>query len=298
MARRIPPDAGGGPVQAVGISPLKTNTQAAFRDSPFQLRGANFTMMILRVGDPRNPNFFPVLANKISQAPNFFRNAPVVLDLEDLPAGVVFDFPQFCGLLRNMSLFPVGLQGGTAEQQTAALKAGLAVLPPPRDGQQTFNPLEGTGRSAAQGLGNVTSAQPPQPAAAPAPRAPEPAPVQPAVQTVVQKTTMIVTEPIRSGRQVYAQGGDLVVIGPVSAGAELVADGSIHVYGPMRGRALAGIGGDQTARIFCQSLEAELVSVAGLYRISEDMDKTITRRPVQIYLDNGYLHIEPLQAER
>lgn len=272
------------------MCPLKTNTQAAFRDSPFQLRGSNFTMMVLKVGDPRNPNFFPVLANKISQAPNFFKNAPVVLDLDDLPPGVPFDFPQFCGLLRNMSLYPVGLQGGTPEQQRAAIQAGLAVLPPSREGAQSFDPLAGTGRSPAQGTGNVAAQQPQQPRPA---AQPEPAPA-PAPTTVMQKTTLMVTEPVRSGRQIYAAGGDLVVVAPVSAGAELVADGSIHVYGPMRGRALAGIGGDQTARIFCQSLEAELVSIAGLYRISEDMEKSVVRKAVQIYLDNGYLHIEPM----
>lgn len=268
---------------------MKTNSQAAFRDSPFQLRGSNFTMMVLKVGDPRNPNFFPVLANKISQAPNFFKNAPVVLDLDDLPPGIPFDFPQFCGLLRNMSMYPVGLQGGTPEQQRAALQAGLAVLPPPREGAQTFDPLAGTGRSPAQGTGNVAPAQP-RPVAVEA----APPPPAPAAAPVMQKTTLMITEPVRSGRQIYAAGGDLVVVGPVSAGAELVADGSIHVYGPMRGRALAGIGGDQTARIFCNSLEAELVSIAGLYRISEDMEKSVVRKSVQIYLDNGYLHIEPM----
>ena len=86
---------------------------------------------------------------------------------------------------------------------------------------------------------------------------------------------MIITEPVRSGRQIYAARGDLIVMGPVSAGAELLADGNIHVYSSLRGRALAGISGDTNARIFCHSLEAELVSIAGLYRVSEDLDKTV-----------------------
>ncbi|WP_207486017.1 septum site-determining protein MinC [Arenibaculum pallidiluteum] len=105
---------------------------------------------------------------------------------------------------------------------------------------------------------------------------------------------LVVSEPIRSGRQVYAARGDLVVLGPVSPGAELLADGNIHVYGPLRGRALAGLSGDRNARIFCQSLEAEMVSIAGLYRISEDMDPAVQRKPVQIWLDEGYLRIDPL----
>lgn len=269
---------------------MKTSTQTAFRDAPFQLRGASFTMMVLKVGDPRNPNFFPVLAGKIAQAPNFFRNAPVVLDVDDLPAGTPFDFGQFSGLLRNLGMVAVGLQGGTPEQQRDALAAGLAVLPPSRDGK-TFDPLAGTGRAPAQGLGAGGG-----PVEAPVQPAPQATPEPPPVPAAASKGTLMVTEPVRSGRQIYAQGGDLVVIGPVSPGAELAADGSIHVYGALRGRALAGVGGDRTARIFCQSLEAELVSIAGLYRIADDMDRKVLRKQVQIFLDNGFLHIDPVVA--
>jgi len=264
------------------------SAQVAYRDAPFQLRGSSFTMMVLKVGDPRNPNFFPVLANKLSQAPNFFRNAPVVLDLDDLPPGIAFDLESFVGLLRNLSLIAIGLQGGTREQQEAALRAGLAVLPPTPGGKrETFDPLAGTGRSPAQGIAHLERGH--MPAAAPAapPPAPAPEPAQP-------RTSLIITEPVRSGRQIYAAGADLIVVAPVSAGAELLADGSIHVYGALRGRALAGVSGDKTARIFCQSLEAELVSIAGLYRVSEDMDKTILRRQIQAWLDGDYLHIEPM----
>lgn len=104
---------------------------------------------------------------------------------------------------------------------------------------------------------------------------------------------MVVQQPVRSGQQIYARG-DLIVLAPVSAGAEVLADGHIHVYGPLRGRALAGVQGDSSARIFCQSLEAELVSIAGAYRISENIDEIGRGRPVQIYLDGEALHIEPL----
>lgn len=267
---------------------MNTSAQVAYRDAPFQMRGSTFTLMVLKVGDPRNPNFFPVLAGKIAQAPNFFRNAPVVLDLDDLPAGAPFDFAQFTGLLRNLGLICIGLQGGTRELQDAALAAGLAVVPPARGGaSEPIRPLADSGRSAAQGaLGGgapAAAAQPQQP--------PQP---QPAPAPTPSRGSLIVTEPIRSGRQIYAEGGDLIVIGAVSPGAELVADGSIHVYGALRGRALAGVGGDRSARIFCHSLEAELVSIAGLYRVSEDMDKSLRRRQVQIYLDNGFLHIDPV----
>ncbi|MEA1651442.1 septum site-determining protein MinC [Nitrospirillum sp. BR 11164] len=255
------------------------SNQVAFRDAPFQLRGSNFTMMVLKVSDPHAQNFFFALSDKVRQAPNFFRNAPVVLDLDDLPPGQGFDFENFCDLLRTLGLIAVGLQGGTREQQEAALAVGLAVFP--------------QGRATAE----APPAARPQ-AVADAPAAPVAAAVAaapaPAHDLPYQKATLLVRENVRSGRQLYAQGGDLVVIGSVSPGAELVADGNIHVYGSLRGRALAGMAGDHNARIFCQSLEAEMVSIAGLYRVSEDLEKSVLRRQVQIYLDQGFLHIDPV----
>lgn len=272
---------------------MKSSTQAAFRTAPFQLRGANFTMVVLKVSDPRNSNFFPQLANKVAQAPNFFKNAPVVLDFDEAESTPP-DFDRFCGLLRNMGLVAVGLQGGTPELQQAARNAKLALFPPSRGESVPLKPLTGSGRAAAQGtsegresLADVAPAAP-EPAPLPELAAPPPAPAA--------RSTMMITEPVRSGRQIYAQGGDLVVVGPVSAGAELLADGSIHVYGALRGRALAGVSGDEGARIFCQALEAELVSIAGLYRIAEDIDRQILRRQVQIYLDGGRLQIVPVAA--
>ncbi|HMV40395.1 MAG TPA: septum site-determining protein MinC, partial [Plasticicumulans sp.] len=102
--------------------------------------------------------------------------------------------------------------------------------------------------------------------------------------------------PVRSGQQVYAADGDLTLLGPVSAGAEVLADGSIHVYGPLRGRALAGVRGKLEARIFCLGLEAELVSVAGRYRILEKNGEG-WGKAVQIYLSGEHLIIEPLTVE-
>ena len=106
------------------------------------------------------------------------------------------------------------------------------------------------------------------------------------------KPTKIITSPVRGGQQIYAQGGDLVVISSVSPGAELLADGNIHVYGPMRGRALAGIKGDTKARIFCQQLTAELVSIAGQYKVSEDLRRDpLWGAGVQVSLSGDVLNI-------
>lgn len=236
---------------------------AVERDAPFQLRGNSFTMMVLKVNDPSDPEFFAKLGHKVRQAPNFFRNAPVVLDLDDLPTEQAdFDLAAFLNELRQQRLIAIGIQGGTRQQQEKALAAGLPMVPAGRATR-----LNGASTGPADSV---------------------------ALEMPYQKTTMVVTEPVRSGRQVYAPKGDLVVAAAVSAGAELLADGSIHVYGPLRGRALAGIGGDTSARIFCQSLEAELVSIAGLYRVSEDIDRFIYQRSVQVFLEEGFLRMEPL----
>jgi septum site-determining protein MinC len=107
--------------------------------------------------------------------------------------------------------------------------------------------------------------------------------------------SLVVTEPVRSGQRIFADRGDLVVIASVSSGAELIAQGNIHVYGPLRGRALAGVNGDRSARIFCQSLEAELIAIAGLYRTSDDLGPSTRNQRVQAFLKDDTLCVEPLK---
>jgi len=108
------------------------------------------------------------------------------------------------------------------------------------------------------------------------------------------KQPQLMTRPVRSGQQVYARETDLIVMGQVGPGAEVIADNHIHVYGPLRGRALCGVSGNTEARIFCQSLEAELVSVAGNYRVLESIPEDLRGKPAQIWLDQERLNIEPL----
>lgn len=106
-------------------------------------------------------------------------------------------------------------------------------------------------------------------------------------------TTKIVTKPVRAGTQVYAKDSDLIIMAPVNAGAEVIADGNIHIYAPLRGRALAGANGDTNARIFCKQLEAELISIAGHYLLNEKMNaETYAQNMVQIFLENDKLNIE------
>lgn len=236
---------------------LQEQDQAARREGstpggPLQLRGASFTMIVLPLVELGRPGFFERLEAKIAQAPGFYTLAPAVLDLHGTEGGAAADFAELRRRLAALGLALIGVTGGDEAQNVAAGGAGLAALPSWRAGQ-------------------------PPASAAPA---------------AVARPALIVDWPVRSGRQIYAEGADLIVTATVGAGAELLADGSIHVYGPLRGRALAGISGDRGARIFCRRLEAELVSVAGMYRVAEDIAQTAYGRPAQIRLDGEALRID------
>lgn len=115
-----------------------------------------------------------------------------------------------------------------------------------------------------------------------------------ASDTPAQVSAMVVDRPVRSGQQIYAKGQDLIVLGPVAPGAEVIADGHVHVYGPLRGRAMAGALGDASARIFCRELHAELVAVAGLYRVSEDLPEAVIGKSVQVRLSGQQLDFQTL----
>ena len=116
-----------------------------------------------------------------------------------------------------------------------------------------------------------------------------------AAPPVGRKPARIVDTPVRSGQQIYAEGADLVVTAAVSVGAELIADGCVHAYGALRGRAIAGARGDETARVFCRNFEAELVAVAGVYAVAEQM-QGLRGKPVQAWLEQGKLKIEPMNT--
>ena len=226
------------------------------------VQGAVFTVMVVRAGLLRDAAFEQDLAEQIRRSPRFFLNAPVVLDLKDADgfsgaAGLV----EAKEVLRRHTLTLVGVQNASPAQVEAASLVGLA----------SFAPNSAQPNSAAPArAGSRRSPQPGREAAA---------------------KTRLVTQPVRSGTQIYARGADLVVIAAVSPGAEIMADGNIHVYGALRGRALAGAGGDTEARIFCNRFEAELVSIAGHYLVSEQMPAAERGFPVQITLVDDRLTI-------
>jgi septum site-determining protein MinC len=185
--------------------------------------------------------------------------------------------------LRARRLTPVGVQGGTAAQGVAAFSAGLVTL---RGGRDVALEAERPSRPAV--AAPEIDRTPPDAESA---RAPAPRPAEGGAGG----GTVLVTEPVRSGQRIHAPEGDLVVVTSVSPGAELVARGSIHVYGPLRGRALAGVDGDAGARIFCQSLQAELIAIAGVYRTSDDLGAEVVGDRVQAFLRDGALVVETIR---
>ncbi len=199
-----------------------------------------------------------------------FDGEALCLDLSELPAGAGLDWAELLQLLRGWNLRPVALSGHealAAEDRAQALALGLA-------------------------LSEATLAVP-HAAPAPAPAAPEPTPV-PAVAAAAP--TLVIDRPLRSGQQVYARGADLIVLGLVSHGAEVIADGHIHVYGALRGKAIAGARGFAEARIFAHSLEAELLSIAGTFRTSEKgLPAEVQAKPAQVRLEGDKLVMEALK---
>lgn len=200
------------------------------------------------------------LLNAIGNAPLFFIDLPVVIDLGKIKTLGAFHFGKLKEILFAHKMIPIGVRGGSDEQHLAAATAGLPILT--------------ASKSSKLSVAEPKLSQKEAPAT---------------------RLTKLVTTPIRSGMQVYARESDLIVTAAVSQGAELLADGNIHVYGSLRGRVLAGVQGNLQARIFCRTLDAELVSIAGYYLTKEDMqNSSLGDGMKQIYLENEQVRIEIL----
>ena len=244
------------------------------RLEPFRLRGANFNLLVLRLLDPRPESVVPAIGDQFRRAPGFLRFAPVVLGLDDitLPAHEV-DFAGLIAGLRELTIVPIGTTGGSPELRNAAMSLGL---PPVRSigGREVEAPL--------------AAAPPPPPAAAPEPVAPPPPPPGTA------RPTLIHDQPVRAGQRVYAAGGDLIVTSTVNAGGEVIADGNIHVYGALRGRAIAGGGNNAEARVFALNFDPELVAIAGFYAVREGFGASIIGKATAVRLHGEQLRFDPL----
>ncbi|RYF28183.1 MAG: septum site-determining protein MinC [Comamonadaceae bacterium] len=214
------------------------------------------------------------LAARMADDPEFFDNDPVLIDLGGVrDAESPIDFDALTQALRHQRTQPVAVRGGSPAQMQAAHAAGLVAAPeaPPPRVQAPSPEVREVIREV------VREVEVPVEVAAPAP------------------ATVVIDKPLRSGQQVYARGADLVVMAVVSFGAEVIADGNIHVYAPLRGRAIAGARGNTEARIFSTCLEPQLVSIAGIYRTTEtELPDNVRGKPAQVRLDGEKLLIEPL----
>lgn len=265
--------------------------------APFQVRGRFFTAIVLQVARAPDAAFFAALDTMLAQTPHFYANAPFVLDLERAAdIGPTFDFINLAREMRNRKVTLIGVQNGSIEQNKAALHAGLITLPSGTD----VLPDHRKGGAAPSEPKAKAEPLKPDPQGGESKKASdsgrkEARPREAASVAYSAGTALLVTEPVRSGQQIFAERGDLVVVASVSAGAELIARGNIHVYGTLRGRALAGVHGDNAARIFCESLDAELIAIAGLYKLSDAVDPSLRGRRVQAFLDGGTLRVDALK---
>jgi septum site-determining protein MinC len=225
------------------------------------------------------------LTGRIATAPNFFRRTAVCLDLSDLEeAPEIEGVKRIIDAVRRAGMLSVGLAGGSVEMEAIASALNLPIL-------SAFRP-SAYPLSTPQPVQPVQPAQPAQPvqAAPQAVVAPAPLPAEVGVPTMIQHQT------VRSGQRIYARNRDLIVTAGVGAGAEVIADGSLHIYGSLRGRAMCGVHGQLSARMFCQEFHAELVSIAGVFRVFETIPAELAGKPVQAWLDGEDLHFALIGA--
>ena len=236
----------------MALTPAEEDPEAA----AFELKGRMATLTVLRVLTSDVERLIRELGQRMEQAPRLLRGAPMVLDLDGVD-GAEIDLQRLAEAMRELGAAPVAVRGQGAERQASA--AGLGVLSAETERERSEQPAAGRQPAGRQ-----------EPAAQPEPRA-----------------ARLLRNPVRSGQQVYARGGDLVVLGAVGPGAEVLADGDIHIYGALRGRALAGVQGNTQAGVYCLALEAELVSVAGHYQVNERLEPELLGGPAHVFLGEG-----------
>jgi septum site-determining protein MinC len=224
------------------------------------------------------------MRDRVQRAPNLFDRAAVVLDFGGLSAAPsLTDTRALVDGLREAGVLPVALAYGTREIEALARELGLPLLAKFR---AQYEPVGTSNPVAASPAATAPGSTPSVPAVAARPA--------PAASATHASPGLVQKSPVRSGQQLYAEHRDLTVLSAVGAGAEVIADGSIHIYGPLRGRALAGAQGNTEARIFCREFHAELVAVAGHYKFLEDIPKALRGKPVQVWLEQGQLKLAAL----
>lgn len=264
--------------------PVQPDLAFSASDAPaFELKSAQLTLLALLVKTPDLAKVAAELLKKFGpngESPDFFDTDGVVLDFSQ--AGLQLPHPQWNLLLNTLGqcrLVGSAVRGLDASSLAIAKKSGLAEAPP-----EIRRPVNAKTSTA------VASDAPRVPAAPAKVSSPSPSPANvPVPARDGANPTVVVHKPLRSGQKVYARGADLIVMAMVNRGAEVIADGNIHVYAPLRGKAMAGARGNTAARIFALALEPELVSIAGVYRTTEqELGADVLGKPAQVRLsDDG-----------
>ncbi len=265
---------------------------------PLEIKISTVVAVAALLGDTDQAKLSSALAQITGGTPDYFEDEFTLIDLAPLPppeAGKIA-WPELIALFREHRLNPVAVRNAPASLEDTIRSHGLSI-----DGVEQAKPFELTPPPSpvAEAAPAVAPEITPPPEVAPAPAAaPAPAPASaaaPAPATAMALPAMIVDTPVRSGQRIYARGSDLILTATVNPGAEVIADGSIHVYAPLRGRALAGASGQSDARIFSLAMEAELVSIAGVYRtFDEGWQKELAGKPAQIRLKDDRLDIRSI----
>lgn len=229
------------------------------------LKGSLFPLSVLQLQDNDLDKLGKQLENKIKQAPAFFSKAPLVVNIESVKDAQI-DFKKLKEKIEINDFVFVGIHNGSTEQKKLAREAGLASL----NASSSDSKSKKIQNDSTTGLNGSNQDD--------------------------KLPTKVIKQNVRSGQQIYAQGSDLVVFGSVGHGAEVIADGDIHIYGKLRGRAIAGAKGCKSAIIICQSLEPELVSIAGNYWLSETIQTHCWQEAGLIKLDKEQLLIESLSS--
>jgi septum site-determining protein MinC len=247
-----------------------------------EFQGVMTALHVLRVLSPEIQAIAAALDQKVSQLPAFFSNAPVAIDLRALepqgegegPRSNRLRLSALVDLLKTRGLVPVAIRGGVPGRVEEARSLGLGVLEWDR-----------ASASKSQRENTTTTSN-----STPAPVDSRSAPVADSAGS------LLLSQPLRAGQIVYAENRDAIALAAVNTGAELIADGNVHCYGSLRGRALAGARGNDQARIYCQKLEAELISIAGVYVSADELPADKRGKAVQISLRDGSLVITELAA--
>ncbi len=228
------------------------------------------------------------LQKKHDEAPQFFMQSPLIVDCSQVAGALeedasALDFAALKAALLQTGFIPVGVRNAPAALNETVAQGGWAIMrTAPSSSASTNTTADAKDSQQASDVENGNESKQ---------SAQDDAQQIKAPQTM---SSMTIERPVRSGQQIYAANADMTILAPTSAGSEVVADGSIHVYGPLRGRVLAGARGNESARIFCQSLQAELIAIAGRYQLLDESDTELKGKPAMIRLEGEKLIIEPL----